>query len=267
MHSMPSRRGPWCLVLALVCALGATVWSQAAPDAATPAPKPAAPAAPDAVTPAPKPAAPAAAKPKPRPDPSLAPVQDVPGLPRVLLIGDSISMGYTLPVRELLDGQANVHRIPENGGPSSRAVTAMDRWLGEGRLDVIHFNWGLHDIKCNPDGKQQVPIEAYAKNLRALVARLKTTGATLIWCATTPVPEGNLNPVRRNADVIAYNAVAKRVMDENGIAINDLYEFALPRLQEIQLPVNVHFSKPGSRALAGKVVEAIAEALAKRAAK
>lgn len=28
-----------------------------------------------------------------------APVEDVPGLPRVLLIGDSISMGYTAPAR------------------------------------------------------------------------------------------------------------------------------------------------------------------------
>lgn len=249
MHSMPSRRGPWCLVLALVCAVGTAVWSQAAPDAAKPKP-------------------PASAKPKPRqPDPSLVPVKDTPGLPRVLLIGDSISMGYTLPVRELLDGKANVHRIPLNGGPTSRGVAAMDRWLGDGPWDVIHFNWGLHDIKCDPDGKHQVPIEDYEKNLRALVARLKTTGAALIWCATTPVPEGNLNPLRRNADVIAYNAVAKNVMDENGIAINDLYEFALPRLQEIQRPVNVHFSQPGSRVLAGEVARVIETALATRAAK
>ena len=263
MHSMPRRRGPWCLVLALVCALGATVWSQAAPDGAKPTP--AVPAVPDGAKPTP--AAPAAAKPKPRPDPSLAPVQDTPGLPRVLLIGDSISMGYTLPVRELLDGKANVHRIPENGGPTTRGVAAMDRWLGEGRWDVIVFNSGLHDIKSDAEGKLQVPIEAYEKNLRAMVARLKTTGATLIWCATTPVPEGKLNPVRRNADVVAYNAVAKRVMDENGIAINDLYEFALPRLQEIQLPVNVHFSKPGSRVLAGEVARVIEAALSTRAAK
>ena len=43
------------------------------------------------------------------PDP-FEPIQDNPALPRVLLIGDSISIGYTLPVRELLDGRANLHR-------------------------------------------------------------------------------------------------------------------------------------------------------------
>ena len=47
-------------------------------------------------------------------DSSLAKITDEPGLPRVLIIGDSISMGYTLPVRELLRGKANLHRIPMN---------------------------------------------------------------------------------------------------------------------------------------------------------
>ena len=51
-------------------------------------------------------------------DPAFAPVTDDPKLPRVLLIGDSISIGYTIPVRKLLEGKANVHRIWENGGPT-----------------------------------------------------------------------------------------------------------------------------------------------------
>ena len=53
-------------------------------------------------------------KAKPAPDPALAPIVDVAGLPRVLLIGDSISIGYTLPVREALKGKANVHRPAGN---------------------------------------------------------------------------------------------------------------------------------------------------------
>lgn len=53
-------------------------------------------------------------KAKPAPNPSLAPIRDVAGLPRVLLIGDSVSIGYTLPTRELLKDKANVHRPPTN---------------------------------------------------------------------------------------------------------------------------------------------------------
>ena len=43
-------------------------------------------------------------RPKRRPNPAMAKVEDVPGLPRVLLIGDSISIGYTVPVRQMLQG-------------------------------------------------------------------------------------------------------------------------------------------------------------------
>ena len=93
-------------------------------------------------------------KPK-RPNP-MAPIRDVAGLPRVLLIGDSISIGYTLPTRELLKGKANVHRIPTNGGPTIRGLVQIDSWLGDGKWDVIHFNWGLHDLKFMPHGKRQV---------------------------------------------------------------------------------------------------------------
>jgi len=197
-----------------------------------------------------------------RPDPSLAPIQDVAGLPRVLLIGDSISMGYTLPVRELLKGKANVHRIPTNGGPTLRGLESLKRWLGDGKWDVIHFNWGLHDLRLDDAGKYQVPLDEYEKNLKELVKQLKATGAKLVWCSTTPVPE-KCTPPRKNADVIAYNAAAKKIMDDNGIALDDLYAFALPKIKELQLPDNVHFGPEGSAELAKAVVASLQPALAK----
>lgn len=196
-----------------------------------------------------------------KPDPSLLKVADVAGLPRVLLIGDSISMGYTIPVRKLLEGKANVHRILTNGGPTTNGVAHIKEWLGDSKWDVIHFNWGLHDLKYMPDNTRQVSPEDYEKNLRSLVATLKATGAKLIWCSTTPVVEGTANPVRKNEDVLAYNAIAKRVMDENGIAIDDLYAFALPQLSTIQLPKNVHYNSAGYKTLAEQVVKTITPAL------
>src|ERR1700704_5759020 len=107
---------------------------------------------------------------------AFAPVVDQPGLARVLLIGDSISIGYTATVRKELAGKANVHRIPENGADTANGLKKIDEWLGDGRWDVIHFNWGLHDLKVTPDGGRQVPLGTYEKNLEALVARLKKTG-------------------------------------------------------------------------------------------
>ncbi|MHC4176789.1 MAG: SGNH/GDSL hydrolase family protein [Planctomycetota bacterium] len=200
-----------------------------------------------------------AKRPKRRPSPVFAPIKDDPGLPRVLLIGDSISIGYTLPVRAALAKKANVHRPPTNCGPTIRGLEQIDKWLGEGKWDVIHFNWGLHDLKFI-ESKRQVPLETYEKNIKRLVARLKKTGAKLIWCSTTPVPKG-CSPPRTNEDVIAYNAAAKKIMDRHRIAVDDLYAFALPRLKKIQRPANVHFTPGGSKILAGQVAASILEVL------
>jgi len=217
--------------------------------------------------------APAKAKVVPA-NPVMAPVVDEPGLPRVLLIGDSISMGYTLPVREVLKGQANVHRVPTNGGPTTRGLEQLDQWLGEGKWDVIHFNWGLHDLKYvlsgsdklvdvkSPEARRQVEPAAYEANLRQLVARLKKTGATLVWCSTTPVPVGAKGRVP--GDETEYNLIAKRIMLENNIRINDLEAFARPLLATIQRTADVHFHAEGSRQLAQKVADEIKAVLPAR---
>ena len=199
------------------------------------------------------------------PDPSLAPIQEDPALPRVLLIGDSISMGYTLPVRDLLKGKANLLRIPENGGPTTRGVQSIDKWLGKNKWDVIHFNWGLHDIKRTKDGKmdvagpQQVPAEDYRKNLEALVRKLKATGAKLIWTSTTPVPEGANGRVK--GEEVEANRIAKEVMDKNGVPIDDLYAYVLPHLGEYQRHADVHYLPEGYAFLAKQVAAKIIEAL------
>lgn len=200
--------------------------------------------------------------------PSFAEITLDPNVPDVLLIGDSISMGYTIPTRERLKGRANVHRPPRNCGPTSRGLAELEVWLGTRRWDVIHFNWGLHDLKF-VDGEGRVTdagkgrhftsFDQYKENLGKLVSRLKTTGAKLIWATTTPVPAGANG--RQNGDAAKFNAVAKEIMNQPGITINDLYAFALPRLKEIQLPQNVHFTKEGSGRLADQVARAILERL------
>jgi acyl-CoA thioesterase-1 len=208
--------------------------------------------------------------PAPEPNPALLPVADVPGLPRILLLGDSISIGYTLRVRELLQGVANVHRAPMNCRSTRDGLAKLDEWLGAGRWDVIHFNFGLHDLKyadaqgkmVAPDqGKQVAPLEAYAGNLRAIVARLKKTGAKLVWCSTTPVPEGTQGRVAGAER--EYNRVALAVMAENGVAVDDLGAFAAARLAEVQLPRNVHFTPSGYAKLAECVAASLRKELGK----
>ncbi len=215
----------------------------------------------------------APAKKERKPHPSLAKVEDVPGLPCVLLIGDSISMGYTLDVREMLKGKANVHRIPTNGGPTTNGLKHIKAWLGDSKWDVIHFNWGLHDLKyiqedplklADPKAggsHPQVALADYEKNLTELVKTMQATGAKLIWCDTTPVPAGSAGRVE--GDEVKYNAAAARVMKAAGIPTDDLRAHALAK-PGMQLSANVHYSPEGYHYLAEKVSAVIAENLPKK---
>jgi len=141
--------------------------------------------------------------------------------------------------------------------------------MGSTKWAVIHFNWGLHDVKLSGASGHQVPVEEYERNLRQLVQRLKNTRASLIWATITPVPPGADHgaTARKAGDETDYNAAAKRVMDENGIPIDDLNALVLPRLRELQRPANVHFTIAGSEELGRQVAGMVETALKTAASK
>ena len=209
-------------------------------------------------------------------DPAFAPIADDPHLPSVLLIGDSVSIGYTLAVREELAGVANVHRPAANCGSTKIALRDLEQWLGDRRWDVIHFNFGLHDLGYRwPDdtnlnaqgvyataengGHQNVPPSHYERNLREFVARLRRTGAKLIFATTTPV-SADLHSYGRGAEQ-PYNAAALRVMRSEGITVDDLWAFVVPQIEQLQISGNPHFTAKGSAALARQVAQAVRVAL------
>ena len=194
--------------------------------------------------------------------PETADTVDDPTLPRVLLIGDSISIGYTLPTRDLLNGVANLHRIPVNGGNSSKGRLLLGEWLGQKDWDVVHLNFGLHDIVLK-DGRRAIPIEQYEENLEQIVTEIeKRTGATIIWATTTPVPT-DVDPPRVNADVERYNSAALTVMTRHQVFVDDLYGAAVTH-PEGQIPHDVHFTSAGYRHLAESVAVSIRAALKMR---
>jgi lysophospholipase L1-like esterase len=190
------------------------------------------------------------------------------GLPKVLLIGDSIMGGYCKQVIQTLAKEANVDRHPGNAGDTRNGLKHIDEWLGDTKWDVIHFNWGLHDL-CyrNPESKVygnrdkehgtlSVPLDEYARNLEQLVERLKKTGAKLVWATTTKVPEGEVG--RIVGDEVKYNAAAAAIMRTHGIPVDDLYTVsATLGADGFSKPGDVHFSGKGNGRLAKQVVTAI----------
>jgi hypothetical protein len=182
-------------------------------------------------------------------------VEDDPSLPRVLLIGDSVSRGYTLAVRKELAGKANVHRAPANCGPTSSGLKNLDVWLGGEKWDLVHFNFGIHD--------RNTPVEEYSNRLDSLVQRLKQTGARLVWSTTTPIPD---DPSKKQTaeSIKERNQAAAMVMEKNGVLTNDLFSAVSPRLAELQNPSDVHFNESGYNFLGHKVADAILKNLQRK---
>ena len=190
--------------------------------------------------------------------------------PNILILGDSISIGYTPPLTRLLGDRAVVVHNPGNAAHARNGAEKIDEWIGTTKWDVIHFNHGLHDLKYVTDqgsnatgraeGHRQVDLPEYAACLETMVLRMKQTGAKLIYATTTPFPEGT-KPVRIPADCALYNEAALAVMKKHGVAINDLCAYAAPHLAEWQRPVNVHFLDEGSNQLAMEVARQIWKAL------
>ena len=191
-------------------------------------------------------------------------------LPNVLIIGDSISIGYTGVVSSKLAGKANVIHNPGNGEGTKLGLEKLQEWLGDTKWDVIHFNWGLHDLKHvkadtgkssnDPNDPRQSELETYTANLETLVKQLKSTGAKLIFATTTPFPAG-VKPCRFPEDAVRYNAAALGVMRANDIQVNDLYHLVLPKLNALQKRRNVHFNQEGSKVLGEQVADVIQAAL------
>lgn len=189
--------------------------------------------------------------------------------PVVVLIGDSIRMGYAPLVAERLKGKATVISPMENGGDSANVLKHLEEWAVGPKPVVIHFNAGLHDLKLDrKTGRHQVELDAYRSNLGAIRQALEAqTGARLIFATTTPVDDErhhkNKPFDRCMADVQAYNRVAMEVLDSPAIAIDDLYTFAVTRLDPASALVKdgVHFTPAAYQALAAEVASKIQAAL------
>lgn len=184
------------------------------------------------------------------------PGNSVKDLPKVLLIGDSITNGYHGVVTEQLKGKAVVAKLATSKSVGDPALLAqVSLVLGECRFDVVHFNNGMHGWDYTE--------EDYRKALPDLIATIKkgAPGAKLIWATTTPVRERDKLEVvaPRTERVKERNMIAAELVAKEGIPVDDL--FALVADHTEYFGDGVHFNKAGTAAqgaqAAGKILEVL----------
>jgi len=171
-----------------------------------------------------------------------------PNLPNVLLVGDSVLNAYRTTVIKELQGTANVdmwlnpyYQASPGLNEQAKAVLTTN-----GPYAVIHFNMGLHGWQ-----KGRIPEGQYDPLMRKFVRTIvdNARGAQLIWASTTPVRSkqhpGELDP-EINGTIMAHNAMAAKIMEENKIPIDDLYSLMTNHLS-LGTAEGVHWTPEGAR--------------------
>lgn len=193
-------------------------------------------------------------------------------LKKILLLGNSISIGYREFVKAAFLGVAEVVYPQENGRFAANLLRRLYDYKTElGLLDnvaLVHWNAGLWDDLILPDGKVQTPKERYAEDIERICETLKILfpGAKYVFATSTPVIE-ELYPRtfeyyrRFNKDTESYNEAAKAVILQHGCGVNDLYS-VMKTVPDDYHSDPTHFNtKEGARVISKAIISCIENAL------
>lgn len=179
-------------------------------------------------------------------------------LPRVLLIGDSICLGYFGRVQTALNGRASMSYMATSKAlPDAAYLDEVKLMLSEYKYDVIHFNNGLHGM-----GYSELDYQNHFPALIALIKKMQPQ-AKLIWAASTPwrEPAPNLETFSPNNDrVKARNLIASRYISKAGISIDDLYSL-VEKHPEWYANDGLHYNDQGVTEEAEQVTKYVLAAL------
>ena len=175
-------------------------------------------------------------------------------LPRVLLIGDSITNGYNEHVRELLRGVCYVDFFATSYTIESGVYLANVRaMLADAKYDLVHFNFGLHGFHLG--------VKEYKARVRALAEEIALS-ARVISVTSTPIREQKSNDLAAKNDiVIERNAAVVEIAKECGYPVDDLYPVARELAFELTAGDGYHYTTDGYKALAAVVAKSIKDNL------
>lgn len=168
-------------------------------------------------------------------------------------VGNSISRGYYSAVSAKLAKNVNCDHYATSRSIEDPVLFQETKMaMGKYQHAVIHFNNGLHGWHLD-SARYEKGMKKYVRFLK----RHKSRGCKLVYALTTPVPSSKegvkLDPVR-NEVILQRNRIARRIMQENGIQIIDLYELMESELENLNVSKgNLHYKKEGYDRMAGLI--------------
>jgi len=190
------------------------------------------------------------------------PNQTKSGLPRVLLIGDSITRGYYPVVQKQLEGKALVDRLSSSAFVSDPMLLAQVAMvLDNTPYDIVHFNNGMHGWQHSEE-EYRAGFPAFVETIRK-----HAPSARLIWASTTPlkesVPVKPGEPRPSDERIAARNTIALEIVKPQGIAVDDLYTPMVGHPELHPEKDKVHFNAQGTELLGRQVAGEIAKQMGK----
>lgn len=192
---------------------------------------------------------------------------------KVLLLGDSIRMGYDEYVKELLQDKCEVY-YDENDNGRFAAYTlwqANQFFKNYGKFDVVHWNNGYWDMNVEaPMTEAMHPVDEYVHFLKRIIKEIRRNGAEIIFATTTPILKSGASldntgtgmEISYNNDwVTKYNEAAKNLMAEESVTVNDLYGLTLKGKNYYKCDDMLHLTEEGYRVCAKQAAKLIEEKL------
>ncbi|MBQ7976828.1 MAG: SGNH/GDSL hydrolase family protein [Clostridia bacterium] len=186
----------------------------------------------------------------------------------ILLIGDSIRLGYDTYTKMAFENSAQVYFPKDNCRFTGYIIRHLYDWKNElnlgDEIDLVHWNAGLWDDLVMLDGKKHTSLEVYKENVDRIcnIIKILFPNAKMIFATSTPVQEELFTVCKRyNKDTEAYNAAAIEIVKKHGGEINDLYTLMNNAPVEYHSDLTHYYTKEGTKLITNQVINCIEKAL------
>ena len=188
---------------------------------------------------------------------------------KILLIGDSIRMGYDKYVKEALKNVAEVYYTEDNSRFAEYTLRYAHEWKSQlecgDDVDLVHWNAGLWDCLELFEDEPLSTVDYYKNAIGRIDKRLRMLfpKAKMVFATSTSVNEEIMdkNFRRHNSVIEKYNEAAKEVLSGTDTSINDLYTLTTAFPKEYRSDFVHFYTDKGTEIIGGRVLAVICSEL------